>query len=298
MSMPSTSSARTQRWLDKTASYRPVGEPFARNRYEVLEISKNAAEAFTVKHHYSNTFPATRLCYGLYDARRSHGRVPELVGVAALGVPSHPAVLTNPFPSLTPYAESLDLSRLVLLDHVPANAESWFCARAFALAAEHGIRGLVAFSDPVERWRIGAHGRPERFMPGHYGYVYQALNFSYLGTTTPRRIIVLPDGAHLPERSLSKITSGERGADGIIARLLAKGAPPLEEGSDRAQWLSAALHACGARTIRHSGKHKYAIRIGRTRAERSRTTLTRPAVLAFPKRPAQLEILAPLTAPA
>jgi hypothetical protein len=166
------------------------------------------------------------------------------------------------------------------------------------LAAERGIRGLVAFSDPVERWRTGADGRPERFMPGHYGYVYQALNFSYLGTTTPRRIIVLPGGVHLPERSLSKITGGERGADGVIARLMARGAPPLEDGDDRAQWLASALHACGALTIRHPGKHRYAIRIGRTRAERSRTTLAQPTVRAFPKRPAQLDILAPSTGPA
>jgi len=298
MTVPSVRSAiRTQRWLTKTALYRPIGEPFDPRRYDVREIPKTTAEAFTVTHHYSNAFPATRLCYGLYDSLPPQGRLPELVGVAALGVPSHPAVLTNPFPSLVPYEESLDLSHLVLLDRVPANAESWFCARAFTLAAENGIRGLVAFSDPMERWRMSADGRPERFMPGHYGYVYQALNFAYLGTTTPRQIIVLPDGEQLPERSLSKVTGQERGADGVIARLMTRGAPPLKDGGDRALWLEAALHACGARRLRHSGKHKYAIRIGRTRAERSRTVFTLPTGRTFPKRPAQLDIFAPLAEP-
>ncbi|MFJ5984457.1 hypothetical protein [Lentzea sp. NPDC092896] len=100
-------------------------------------------------------------------------------------------------------------------------------ARAFTLAAENDIRGLVAFSDPMERWPVSADGRPERFMPGHYGYVYRALNFAYLGTTTPRQIIVLPDGEQVLERSLSKLTGGERAADSVIARLMAKGARHL-----------------------------------------------------------------------
>jgi hypothetical protein len=50
-----------------------------------------------------------------------------------------------------PYHESLDLSRVVILDSMPANAESWFCARAFELAAAAGIRGIVAFSDRPRR---------------------------------------------------------------------------------------------------------------------------------------------------
>jgi hypothetical protein len=43
-----------------------------------------------------------------------------------------------------PYEESLELNRLVLLDEVPANAETWLQARAFRLAAGRGICGIVA----------------------------------------------------------------------------------------------------------------------------------------------------------
>jgi hypothetical protein len=39
---------------------------------------------------------------------------------------------------------------MVLLDSVPANGESWFAARALRLAAEHGVRGVIAFSHPSE----------------------------------------------------------------------------------------------------------------------------------------------------
>ena len=79
----------------------------------------------------------------------------------ALGIPMHNQVLTNPFPRLAPNAESLELSRLVLLDTVPGNGESFLCAKAFRAAAEHGVRGLVAFSDPMQRWEARPDGHPD-----------------------------------------------------------------------------------------------------------------------------------------
>lgn len=81
----------------------------------------------------------------------------------------------------------------MLLDDVPANAETWAQARAFRLAAARGIRGIVAHSDPEPRTRLTAHG-PETVFPGHYGTIYQAKGMHYLGKTRPRRVILLPDG--------------------------------------------------------------------------------------------------------
>ncbi|MFB8776276.1 hypothetical protein [Streptomyces broussonetiae] len=46
------------------------------------------------------------------------------MGVLTLGIPTHVAVLTSVFGRLTPYGESLELNRLVLLDEVPANADT------------------------------------------------------------------------------------------------------------------------------------------------------------------------------
>src|SRR5262245_25151347 len=109
----------------------------------------------------------------------------------------HPRVLTGPFPHLEPYHESLELARLVLLDEVPANAESWLCAEAFRRAARRGVRGLVAFCDPVPRRR---HGK--LIMPGHWGCTYQSLSATYLGRGTPRSLILLPDATALPARAI------------------------------------------------------------------------------------------------
>jgi hypothetical protein len=65
----------------------------------VAQIGKAMAREFTVRHHYSATFPATKLHYGLFERA---GRIPLLVGVVALGMPMRNLVLTNVFPHLVP----------------------------------------------------------------------------------------------------------------------------------------------------------------------------------------------------
>jgi hypothetical protein len=95
---------------------------------------------------------------------------------------------------------------------------------------------------------------------------------------------MLPDGTSLPARAAAKITGGERGRDGVIARLVAAGAIP-PAGEDPAQWLAAALRGIGARKVRHPGTHRYLLRVGRTRAERTRVVIGM-AGAAYPKREA------------
>ncbi|MCE7011702.1 hypothetical protein LWC34_54155 [Kibdelosporangium philippinense] len=260
----------TQRWRNGTHRWRTAAGPaFKPDRYDVSEMDSKTAEEFCLRHHYSAAWPATKYRFGLFDV---HAYEPQLVGVAALGIPMSNQVLTNPFPTLVPNEESLELSRLVLLDSVAMNGESWFCARVFARAAEHGVRGLVSFADPVPRWRT-AEGRTEMIKPGHLGIVYQALNFDYLGRSTSRTLTVLPDATVLTARSQAKVTGGERGRNGVVARLVALGAAPPRPDEVLAQWLATALRAIGARRQRHPGNHRYAIRLGRTRGERTRTTI-------------------------
>jgi hypothetical protein len=190
-----------------------------------------------------------------------------------------------------PHYESIEISRLCLDDSVPSNGESWFCARAFDIAAQHGIRGLVAFSDPVERWINGSHG-PELLKPSHCGIVYQALNFTYLGRSTARTLTVLPDATVLTARAQAKVTGGERGAAGVIARLVALGAAPYLEGDHPGRWLATALRQIGSRRLKHPGNHRYVLRIGRTRGERTRTTIGMTPGH-YPKPAGQLALMPP-----
>ncbi|GAB3162068.1 hypothetical protein GCM10027258_80340 [Amycolatopsis stemonae] len=258
----------TQRWRDGLPRWRPVADGgFDPDRYVVDELTEERARAWTLRHHYSSTWPVVRLRTGLFDTRTPTGE-PQLVGVLAMGVPMSNKVLTGVFPALTPHYESIEISRLCLADSVPSNGESWFCARSFDLAAERGVRGLVAFSDPVERWRGS-----ELIKPGHCGIVYQALNFAYLGRSTPRTLTLLPDATVLTARAQAKVTGRETGAAGVIARLVGLGATPPEPDADPRHWLRVALREIGCHRVRHPGNHRYALRIGRTRGERTRTAI-------------------------
>jgi len=203
--------------------------------------------------------PSVRFAYGLIDTAPPPAG--QLVGVLTLGIPTQVAVLTSVFSRLTPYEESLEMNRLVLLDDVPANAETWAQARTFRLAAARGVRGIVAHSDPEPRTRLTDHGL-ELIFPGHYGTIYQAKGMDYLGKTRPRRLTMLPDGSVLHDRAMSKVRNGERGRGGVERRLVALGARPREAGEPGRAWLDEALHAVGARVAHHGGNHRYAAWIG------------------------------------
>ncbi|MFD8079007.1 hypothetical protein ACFV3E_40910 [Streptomyces sp. NPDC059718] len=263
-----------QRWKYRAHSFRRTSEGgFDPARYRVHALPAAPARAFVTTHHYSSSWPAVRMPFGLID-RATPGQFGggALVGVLALGVPMHPGVLTGVFPWLAPYAQTLELSRLVLLDEVPANAETWFTKRALRLAAEQGIRGIVAHSDPQPRVRQTPDG-PRQLHVGHVGCVYQAGGMAYLGRTRARRLTVLPDGSLLPDRAISKIRAGESGHGGAEARLVAFGARPRAAREPGKEWLEEALATIGATVLDHRGNHRYGLQIG-PRNERRPLTVT------------------------
>src|SRR5690348_9385962 len=84
-----------QRWRDGQHHWRPVHEGgFDARRYRLVQVPEAPVRRFVTTHHYSHSFPAARLNFGLFEGE-------HLVGAAVLGVPMHPHVLTRPFPTLT-----------------------------------------------------------------------------------------------------------------------------------------------------------------------------------------------------
>jgi hypothetical protein len=82
-------SSLCQRWSGGAHSWRRRRDGgFDRRLYAIYRVDKQVAKAFVERHHYLHSFLAERLSWGLFQGE-------ELVGVAVLGVPSHPAVLTN-----------------------------------------------------------------------------------------------------------------------------------------------------------------------------------------------------------
>lgn len=248
-------SACTQRWKERRHSWRhPDDGGFDRRRYDVATLDEGRARAFVEQHHYTGSYPAARLRYGLWERT-------QLVGVAVLSVPVQRAVLTTVFPTLEPYQESLELGRFVLLDAVPANGESWFLARVWELAAAEGLRGVVSFSDPVRRASLDGLV----VLPGHVGLIYQASNARYLGRATARTLHLLPDGTVLSARALQKVRADERGHAAVERLLVSFGAPARARDQQGSGWLREALAAARVRSLSHPGNHRYAFVLGRAR---------------------------------
>jgi len=254
----SPASSSCQRWSGGRHSWRHLAEGgFDQSRYLVEPLSEAVAKAYVLEHHYSASYPAAKLRYGLFDHQA------QLLGVAVFGIPMSAAVLSNTFPELEPMVESLELSRLVLADEVPANAESWFLARCFEDLAAKGLRGVVSFADPVPRVVGG-----QLLFPGHVGTIYQASNARYCGRATPRSLVLLPDGTVLSARSAQKVRAKERGHEHVERLLVGLGATPPAADERGADWLAEALRAVGATTLRHRGNHRYAFALGDRRARR------------------------------
>ncbi|MFZ5440479.1 MAG: hypothetical protein ACOZQL_10750 [Myxococcota bacterium] len=232
----------SQRWRDRRARYRPPGEVITTSEYEVAQLAGDtAAKAFVVRHHYSGTYPAARWRFGLF--RRG-----EIAGVAVFSHPCSDRVLTSVFPG--PARDSVELGRLVLLDDVPTNGESWFLGQVFRALKREGVAGVLSFSDPIPRRDAAG----VLTMPGHVGVCYQAHNGVYLGRSTARTLHLLPSGAVFSARSAQKIRKRERGWEYAVEQLVSSGAPaprgPLQD------WLREVL--ARLRRLRHPGNHRYA----------------------------------------
>jgi len=263
-----------QRWRDRRGSYRPAGEPIDPSRYEVVALDDDArARAFVERHHYSGSLPAAVVRAGLF--RRDPHRADELVGVAVFSVGVQPAAMR----AHAGTDAGLELGRLVLLDDVPANGESWFVSRAFRLlqAAKPDLRAVLSYSDPVPR--MTADGRS--VMPGHVGTVYQALGGRHVGHSSPRWLVLGPDGRVVSERALSKIRREERGAAYAVAQLVRLGAPSPEPLEDPAAYVRRALASPCFRRVRHPGNIAYVWAIG---SDRTATEARFPAPRPYPKR--------------
>ena len=252
-----------QRWRSHRSYYRHADEVINTREYEVAPMTGDSeAKAFVEKEHYSKSYVAARFRFGLWN----HGL---LAGVAVFSHPCNDSALTNVFKC--PALMAVELGRFVLRDSVPGNGETWFLARCFEhLRKSTDLIGVLSFSDPIPRRKTTG----EVVMPGHIGTIYQAHNGRYLGLSTPRTVLLLPDGSVLSARAVQKIRALESGWKYASAILQRFGAAPLT--GDPVAWLGTWLPRL-TRKVRHPGAHKYAWPLRRS-AEK-----ILPSALAYPK---------------
>ena len=237
-----------QRWDRRRASYRPAGEIFDPRFASVEPIGEREAKAFVETHHYSGSYPAARFRAGVWI--KEPFKKDRLAGVGVFSVPMNQKVVPAYFAGLAP-SDGIELGRFVLDSTLAANAESWTLVRMQRLlrTALPGVRGIVAYCDPVER-------RDEQgnvVKRGHVGTIYRATNAAFRGSSSARTLWLAPSGACLSDRLLSKVRLAETGERYAIQRLMALGAPrrcPHESGVDYVDRLKE-IH--WLRPVRHPG---------------------------------------------
>lgn len=247
---------RSQRWRDRRARFVPNASLIDPRTLAVDVIGcESTAKPFVIQHHYAGSFVVSRLSCGLF--RNGAGGRPELVGVATFSVPVNPAS-QKLYTGLD--ADVLDLGRLVLLDDVPGNAETFFVSRALKLLRrEKGTRAVIAYSDPIPRRT--ADGCTVHV--GHLGVAYQGLSATLRGRSRARSQLLLPDGRILSDRAITKLrndSSGHRYASDLLAHA---GAAPRHRDETADAWLARLETSGFLRRRRHSGNLVYAIALTR-----------------------------------
>jgi hypothetical protein len=248
---------RSQRWRDRRDSYVPNGSLIRPDEYGVDVIDcMRIAKPFVTANHYSASFPASRLSVGLF--RRSGTEASRLVGVATFSQPMNNACVPN-HTGLEDHRQGAELGRLVLLDEVAGNGETWFLSRAFrALRREKpDVEAVISYADPMIR--TDAQGRTIK--PGHVGQVYAVMGAAYRGRATSRLETLTPDGQVFSDRDLSKIRRQETGRRYATEELVMRGADRPHPTQTPVEWL-ASLHASGFLSKRRNpGNHAYSFEL-------------------------------------
>ena len=139
--------------------------------YTVVQIPYEATKDWILNIHYAKRMPSISYAYGLY-------RHDEMVGMVSYGSPASPS-LCKGICGEEYKSDVIELNRLVLKDNLP-NEASFLVARSLKLLPNPKV--VVSYAD------AGGHF--------HTGFVYQATNFLFTGTTRPRTDIAGKDGKH------------------------------------------------------------------------------------------------------
>jgi len=138
--------------------------------YEIKKINYEDTKPFILNIHYAKRMPSISFAYGLFFNK-------ELVGMVSYGSPVSPS-LCRGIAGIENKKLVLELNRLVL-KYNKKNEASMLVGKSLNLLPKPKI--IVSYADTQQ---------------GHQGYVYQASNFLFTGTTKARTDIAGKNGKH------------------------------------------------------------------------------------------------------
>lgn len=244
---------RTQRWRARRCRWISDATEIDPRRLAVDIIrTRDQAAPFVKQHHYSGSMPVARLSVGLFaNGRGGHS---ELVGVCVFSHPVNDASVPKNA-GLPDPRTACDLGRLVITDDTGGNAETFLVSRAFRLLRREKpeILSVISYADPVRR--TDALGN--LVLPGHVGFLYSVMAARYVGRSSPRTDLLMPDGRPISSRAISKIRNAECGQRYAMDDLIRAGARAPRFGEDCATWLVDLESSGFLRRQRHPGCHAY-----------------------------------------
>jgi len=137
---------------------------------KVLPIKSEEAYPWLLEKHYAKRIPSISFAFGLYEEL-------ELVGVVTYGMPASPFLCVGVCGGKNK-DHVIELNRLCL-DSNEKNQASFLVANSIKLLPKPKI--IVSYADTAM---------------GHVGYVYQATNFLFTGTTKERTDMASESGGH------------------------------------------------------------------------------------------------------
>ena len=137
---------------------------------KVLPINTFEVEPWLLEKHYAKRMCPISFAFGIYDDER-------LVGVVTYGVPASPFLCIGVC-GIDNKDKVLELNRLCLNDGVK-NGASFLVSKSLQMLPKPTI--VVSYADTAM---------------GHVGYIYQASNFLFTGTTKERTDMAGEDGKH------------------------------------------------------------------------------------------------------
>jgi hypothetical protein len=137
---------------------------------KVLPINNFEVEPWLLEKHYAKRMCSISFAFGLYDCE-------NLVGVVTYGMPASPNLCMGVC-GIENRDRVLELNRLCLNDGVK-NGASFLVSKSLQMLPKPTI--VVSYADTAM---------------GHVGYIYQASNFLFTGTTKERTDMAGEDGKH------------------------------------------------------------------------------------------------------
>lgn len=137
---------------------------------KVLPINPFEVEPWLLKKHYAKRMCPISFAFGLYDDE-------QLIGVVTYGMPASPNLCMGVC-GIDYKDKVLELNRLCLNDGVK-NGASFLVSKSLQMLPKPTI--VVSYADTAM---------------GHVGYIYQASNFLFTGTTKERTDMAGEDGKH------------------------------------------------------------------------------------------------------